>query len=161
MRTEWRVERRAGFTLVELVVVMVIAVVLLGLTVPNFVKITARHQFESAARRMVADIRETRERVKTENTSYEILFLAAADRYNIKRYDNLSVTVRQRVQLPAQVDLVYAAFGGSGNVLRFNAYGEPNWNGTVTLKNRLTGEMCYVIVSQTGRVRVSNVPAAD
>jgi len=145
--------------LVELVVVMVITVVLLGLTVPNFVKITARHQFESAARRMVADIRETRELARVENTGYEIQFLTAVERYHIKRWD--SVTVRRRVQLPAQVDLVHAAFGGSGSVLRFNAYGEPNWNGTVTLKNRLTGEMRYVIVSQTGRVRVSNVPAAD
>lgn len=154
-----QVQRRAGFTLVELVVVMVIAVVLLGLAVPNFLKIIARHQIEAAARRMVADIRETRDRAQAENTVYEIQFLTAAERYNIKRFDSL--TVRQRVQLPAQVDMVHVAFGSSGSVLRFSAYWEPNWNGTVTLKNRLTGELRYVIVSRTGRVRVSNVPATD
>lgn len=143
----------------ELVVVMVITVVLLGLTVPSFVEVIARHQSESAPRRMVADLRETRELARTENTSYEIRFLTAVDQYHVKRFDSL--TTRQRVTLPRQVDLEHAGFGTSGGVLRFNAYGEPNWNGTVTLKNRITGERRYVMVSKTGRVRVSDVPAAE
>ncbi|MEW6540192.1 MAG: GspH/FimT family pseudopilin [Bacillota bacterium] len=154
-----RVRPRAGFTLVELVVVMVIAVVLLGLTVPGFVKVIARYQSESAARRMVADLRETRELARMENTSYEIQFFTAADRYHVKRFDSL--TARQRVPLPGPVDLEHAGFGASGSVLRFNAHGEPNWNGTVTLKNRVTGERRYVIVSKSGRVRVSDVSAAE
>jgi len=153
-----------GLTLVEVAVVMVIGAVLVAIALPNFNKLMARHQLETAARQLAADLRETRERAVTERAAYEVKFLVAADRYQIRRYvDGHGFQEVRRVALPAQVDMFHASFFGHtpAHVLWFNYHGEPSGpgaNGTVGLKTRSGGERRYVIISKTGRVRVSDQP---
>lgn len=144
-----------GFSLVEMVVVLVITAVLVALVLPDFNRIAARLQLDTTARRMAADIRETRERTQTEQAVYGLRFYPAADRYDILECSGPVARRVERALMPAQVSLVSAGF--SGEILTFNIYsGMPSWNGTVSLMNRTNGEFRYVIVSATGRVRVSS-----
>jgi prepilin-type N-terminal cleavage/methylation domain-containing protein len=166
MQRACRRERRRGedgLSLLEVVVVMVIGTVLVAVAVPNFYKILARHQLDTAARHLAADIREARERAQTERAVHEVRFNKESDRYEIWRYaEGQGYQLVRRVTLPRQVDMFHAKFFAQSQsyVVRFNYFGEPSngGNGAVGLKNRAGEELRYVIVSKTGRVRVSNEP---
>lgn len=156
--------RTGGFSMLEVVVAMVIGAVLAAIALPNFNQLAARHQLDTAARQLAADLREARERAMTERAAYEVKFFVAADRYEIRRYvDGQGFQEVHRVALPSQVDLFCASFFGRtpAHVLWFNYHGEPSGpgaNGTVGLKSRAEGEQRYVIIAKSGRVRVSDAP---
>ncbi|MBE0467602.1 MAG: prepilin-type N-terminal cleavage/methylation domain-containing protein [Candidatus Desulforudis sp.] len=153
-----------GFSMLEIVVVMVIGAVLVAVALPNFNKLMTRHQLDTAARQLAADLREARERAQTERTPYEVKFFKEADRYVIRKYvQGQGFYLVHSVELPPRVDMFYAKFFGQvqDHVLWFNSFGEPSGaaaNGAVGLKTRAGGELRYVIISKTGRVRVSDQP---
>lgn len=144
-----------GFTLVEVTVALIIALTLLAISLPNLNKVLARHQLNTAARHLVADIREGRERAQTVYAGHRIEF--GQGRYEIYEVrDSGDRLLIRQVVLPRQVDLLHTNF--AGDVLRFDTDGEPHRPGTITFRNRVSGDLRYVIISRTGRVRVSSEP---
>jgi type II secretory pathway pseudopilin PulG len=143
---------------VEIVVVMAIMAVLMAIAVPNFNKILARHQLDTAARQLAADLRETRERVMTERqVLYKISFDTTNERYFLKK----GTSSLRTIELPHQVDLVHTNFDNSK--VGFTLSGAPlspnNLGGTVTLQ--AGGEFLYVIVAVTGQVRIDDEPPSQ
>jgi prepilin-type N-terminal cleavage/methylation domain-containing protein len=148
----------AGFTLVEVLIVFLVASVLLLVAVPQLAKALEKYSVGSAARQLAEDIRDVQQQALNEESSAYFLqlypFDPAGDWYEIKRgSESLS-----RVKLPRGVDMVSTTF--SGHSIFITARGTITAGGTVTFRARAAGDRFkYVIVSSiTGRVRVSDSP---
>lgn len=148
----------AGFTLVEVLIVLLVASVLLLVAVPQLAKALDKYSLGSAARQLAEDIRAAQQQALNEESSAYFLqlypFDPAGDWYEIKKgADRLS-----KVKLPGSVDMVSTTFSGHSIVI--TARGTAAAGGTVTLRTRAAGSRFkYVIVAPvTGRVRVSDSP---
>lgn len=148
-----RTER--GFTLIELLIVVLLLGVLGALTVPGFRTVLVRHQLDTTARILAADIREIQERVLNEESADEFRIHFREDRYTILR----NTRVQNTVYLPDGVCIVSAGFGNNDMRVWFrNGSVSPrDGGGTVVLRHKATGLESRVVVKPvTGRVRVEN-----
>lgn len=120
-----------GFTLVELVLVLVIAGVLAAIAAPRFAQATARKQLEAAADRVIADLNRASTRARAASQATTVRFRLAMDRYEADDTGGDAYTV-ELGEPPYGVDITQARFG-STTTASFNAYGVPVDTGTVTL----------------------------
>lgn len=144
-----------GFTLIEVMIVLVIISISVALAVPNFNKILGTYQLDISAREMVSDIRDLQQTaVKKQISTYSITWDIGSDKYLLC---NTSFTAYKTVNLPSSVDLVP---NGELNKLGFTTSGIPigGIGGTIHLKDKFTGKDKYVKVDTLGRVRVSETP---
>lgn len=144
-----------GFTLVELLVVVLLLGLLGALTVPGFRTGLARYQLDTAARVLAKDIREVQERVLNEESAAQFKITFEEHRYTVARE-----TVRQKsVSLPVGTVVSTATFGGGTMQVWFRGgvISPRPGGGTVVLRHRATGLTSEVVVKPvTGRVRVKN-----
>lgn len=150
---------RNGFSLIELMLVLLLMGILLAVAVPLCERSVARYNLIGAARQMAADIRMHQQvtiSAEEENNTYYILFDTSRHQYKLHR----SAKVMRTVDLPGTVQIYSANF--PNKQLRFNIQGRPlDGGGTITLRDQVTGELYYVIVASiTGRVRISTEPPA-
>jgi prepilin-type N-terminal cleavage/methylation domain-containing protein len=137
-----------GFSLVELVMVVVIISVLAGIAGPRFASAAARARAQAAADCLASDFSLAREQARATSAPYRISFDTLADRYTLgsgadARVVDLSIE-------PYTCDLATVDFSGSTHV-QFNAFGIPDAAGAVTITgggvtytlklNALTGEV--------------------
>lgn len=149
------VRNERGFTLVELLVVVLLLGILGTLTVPGFRTGLVRHQLDTAARMLAADIRQVQEMVLNEESAHEFKVTFEEHRYTVAR----DIKRLKTVDLPAGVMVTAANFGGSEMRVWFrNGTVSPrDGGGTVVLKHRATGLSSKVVVKPvTGRVRTEN-----
>lgn len=148
-----RAER--GFTLVELLIVVLLLGILGALTVPGFRTGLVRHQVDTAARLLAADIREVQERVLNRESADEFKIHFGENRYTVLQ----NTRVIKAVDLPGGVSIVSAGFGGSDMRVWFRngSVSPQDGGGTVVLKHRATGLESRVVVKPvTGRVRIEH-----
>lgn len=145
-------------TLLEVVIVTLIALMVLAIAVPELAKPLAAARLDALAGQIAADIRTVQQRaINEESAAYFIKFYAYGERYEVRKTDHPIYVVLDRVTLPNTADLVGTTF--SEDRLAFSARGTPVQGGTVTLRDRRSGRFRYVIVTSiTGRVRVSDRP---
>lgn len=144
-----------GFSLIEIAIVFSVVCLMAAIALPNFAKINDSYNLGNSARLMASDIRSVQQTAnKTESTAYNILFDTVYERYYLKN----NLTPYKTVNMPSSVDLVSSNF--TGNNLIFAISGRPfgGIGGTVTLQDRKTGKLKYIIIDTIGRVRVSNTP---
>lgn len=155
-----------GFTLVEILVVMVIFGVLLAAVLPNGSAMLRSYRLRSAAEMVAQDLRLVQERaVAGEGSNWRVLFNLGGDRhlYLIKRLPETGGTRILR-QLPPGVAFEGDVLVGSAgrNEVYFTLEGTPN-SGVVpiviTLMEESGRRKLYVkIAGTTGRVMVSELP---
>jgi type II secretion system protein H len=75
--------RQAGFTLVELMIVVAILAILAAIAVPNFIGSLPRQRLAKATRNLISDMQWVRQQAVTTNRPWQINFDTAADRYRI------------------------------------------------------------------------------
>jgi Tfp pilus assembly protein FimT len=140
----------SGYTLAEVVVVLCITVIFLGFTL--VFPCANRQKLDAAAAVVAEDIRLAQQLNMNQDAVYTILFDCHNDLYYIQK----GVGSYKKVQLPHGIDLVFTNF--DSNKLRFNAKGNPNSGGHLSLRDK-NGSFRYVIVaSLTGRVRTDKIP---
>ena len=122
-----------GFTLVELVVVMVIIGVVGAIAIPRFSQATARHQLDAAAQRVMADLELAADRASAARLNTTLTFNTSNDSYSFDTFGGEAYTV-ELGQGPYEVDMTRAKFGTS-NVATFDGYGTPAQTGSVVLSS--------------------------
>lgn len=152
---------RHGFSLIELMLVLLLMGILLAVAVPLGERSVARFNLTGAARQMAADIRMHQQvAISSEDSfsTYQIIYDSSKHRYHLQK----NTLIMKTINLPGTVHITNTNFPGQNNRLRFSIQGRPiDGGGTITLLDQVTGELYYVIVAAiTGRVRISTEPPA-
>jgi Tfp pilus assembly protein FimT len=146
-----------GFTIIELITIMIIVIILMGVGIPAYVSWMPDMNLRSAIRNIKSDIELAKSMAIRENTSCAVVFDTSTDpdSYTIFR-DNVTInlvqdggeTVLKTVDMPKNVAMTGASFDGDA-AFGFNSRGIPYRYdsgppaqvldlaspGTVTLKN--------------------------
>ncbi|GJQ30586.1 MAG: hypothetical protein HBSAPP03_24700 [Phycisphaerae bacterium] len=125
---------RAGFSLVELIVVLAVTATLVAMVMPRWAEATARRRVDLAAARIMADVRLARSLARASSAEVTITFNVASHAYTVSGVPDMRTKDGELVVLlredPYRVTLAAADFGG-GQVAVFNAYGMLVDNGEV------------------------------
>ena len=145
-----------GFTLVELVVVIVVVAVTAAIAVPRYTSSLSRYRADMAARRVAADLGLARSRAKVTGAAQTVLFTLANDSYTLpgvagldRPSDPYTVVVSAE---PYRADLISASFGGS-TTASFNGYGAPAAGGSVVVQAGTT-QKTVLLDAATGEAKV-------
>ena len=141
-----------GFSLLELVIVIVIVGMLAAVAIPRFASAAVRQRADAAARRVVADLTLARRHAEQSSAEQTVIFEVGAGRYRLLGYidpDRPGSEYEVRLDRePYQAAIVAADFDGNAHVT-FDGYGLPNAGGSVVL--RVGDEVRTVTLdSQTG-----------
>jgi prepilin-type N-terminal cleavage/methylation domain-containing protein len=143
----------SGYTIIEMLVVMVIISITVAFAAPNFNKIIGAYQLDISAREMASNIRDLQQTaIKTQNAGLAMEWHTGLEEYYLKNENIVSKAVR----LPNGIDIDRTDFGA--NKMFIGKNGRPTSVGTIFLKDSTTGRYKYVIVNKLGRVRVSETP---
>ena len=131
-----RAKRSGGFSLLELVIVMVIVAIMGAIATPRYGQAIARYRSEMAARKVAADLTFAGKRAKISSTSQAVNFNVASDGYQLPGVTDMRTSAADySVDLssaPYQARIVSADFDGDGDVT-FDGYGVPDSGGTVVV----------------------------
>lgn len=143
----------SGFTLIELVLVVLITAVFAAIVVPRYTQSLSRYRAESAARRVVADLELARTTARNRSASQAVRFFLTSSEYELKGMaDPIDPTATYRVALtdePYRTVLTTFSLGGS-DTITFNGFGQPDRGGTLTLRSG-DAVRTVTIDAQTGR----------
>jgi prepilin-type N-terminal cleavage/methylation domain-containing protein len=128
--------RRPGFTMIELVIVVLILGILGSVAAPRYLETLANYRTDATAKRIVADLQITKRRAQQTSTSQTIVFYVVENRYEITTMNDLDHTktiYEHRLgEGVSQAKLVSASFGGSSTLV-FDLYGQPSSAGTIVI----------------------------
>jgi len=128
---------RHGFTLVELVMVVLIIAIMTVVGIPQFGKTLQLHRADAAATRIRADLDLARNRAKMKSADHSVVFDAGANSYTLSGVADLDRSAQtyavDLTNYPYDAMLTAANFGGNGTVV-FNGFGIPDSAGTVTVQ---------------------------
>lgn len=126
---------RAGFTLVELAVVVALLAVVAAIAAPRFASASARARLDAASSRVVNDISITAASARAASASRQMVFNTLEDQYVMMGVPSRGAFVNRSVRLsgqPYETNLVSASFDGSP-LLSMNGYGLAEFSGAINL----------------------------
>ena len=130
---------RGGFTVIELVIVVLIVSIMAAAAVPKYSDSLLRYRADVAARRIAADLATARARTRATSSSQTIAFTVppAGNRYQIAGMkDPNGFTTTYTVDLavaPYRATLKSVNLGGDTSLV-FNGYGIPDSAGTIVVQ---------------------------
>jgi len=154
-RARARRDPRHGFSLVELVIVVLVMGILAGVAVPTFVDSLLFHRVESAARRVKADLELVRNTARLTSTSQMITFSGKTYTASpaVKDLDRMSNTYSvDLAQTPYDIVTVTPTFGGN-TFVTFDGYAKPSSGGTIDLAID-NNHKCTVRLDANGHVSI-------
>ena len=144
-----------GFSLLELVLVLAIAVTLAAIAAPRYGLALDRYHAEAAARRVAADLGVARATAMAQSASIAVIFDVPQNRYDIAGVQSLGTATDASLILseePYRSRLISADFDGDGAIF-FDGHGAPDSGGTVVITCG-TDTRSVVVDAQTGAARV-------
>jgi prepilin-type N-terminal cleavage/methylation domain-containing protein len=130
---------RAGFTLLELAVALLIIGLLASLIAPRFAQTMTANRAEMAARRLTADLRRVQDTARITSGSLVVRFTVSptASLYEAPGLPDLDHRgghyVVRLYDDPYRVQITAVSLGGD-NELVFDGHGKPDTAGTITLR---------------------------
>lgn len=148
--------RRAGFTLVELVIVVMIVGIVAAVAAPRYAATISRYRVEAAAKRIEIDLKLARRQAKIASAGQSIQFDTVAHSYvlpGVPHIDHPNLDYRvELAKTPYDSSITLVNFGGDAELL-FDGYGCPDSAGTVVVQS---GEYQKTVVvdPDTGEAKV-------
>lgn len=152
----------AGFTYIELMVVLLICGILTAAATPIYMDNVLRFRVDAAAKRLAADISFAQHQAQVRSTTQNIVITPNAgvgtpNSYSMPqaKYINSTVTgaVVNLTQEPYRVIISSATFG-AGTTLTFDRYGAPSSGGTVVLQSG-SYQKTITVNASTGKVTIT------
>ena len=146
---------RIGFTLIEMVIVMLVMSILASVAVPTYVSALANYRVEMAAKQIVADLHYAKSEALRRSMSRTVLFDSANNAYTLVDVADPDRPARGFVvslrDAPFSAQLISALFEGDETVV-FDMFGRPDSVGTVVLESG--GTQRTVILAADGTATV-------
>jgi prepilin-type N-terminal cleavage/methylation domain-containing protein len=143
-----------GFTLLEMMLVLVIIAGMFAIALPGIRRIQAYWHLQLATQRLVADLRESQELAMTQSVYHEIRFAIFEPRYSV--YEG--VTHKRDVVYPDGVFYPYGNLQLPNNHVRFDGMGHVSTSGSLPLVDSYGDRTTIVLYMHTGRVAVTGGP---
>ncbi|MEM9346543.1 MAG: GspH/FimT family protein [Planctomycetota bacterium] len=137
-----------GFTLIELVLVMIIVAVIAAIAAPRFAQANARQQIDAAARRIANDLEKAQRQARASSNTAAIKFTTNQDNYTFTPAVGTGFVV-ELGEPPYQVEITKVSFGGP-NTVTFNGFGIPTASGTITIGS--AAGQSTITLDETGAV---------
>lgn len=149
-----------GFTLIELMTVLVIIVIFAAIAVPRYGASLARYRADAAARRIAADLAYARSAARSASAPRTVNFNVPSSRYGIagviaagRRPGAYDISLGDE---PYRATIASADFGGDASVI-FSGYGVPDSGGTVVVRIGSTAKT-VTLSDATGVVTITDGP---
>lgn len=141
-----------GFSLVELLVVIALISIVMAFGIPAWQNYRTNTDLKTAAREIMADIANAKQRAVTENVdAYRVTFNVGGNSYALTRTDGVTTgTWNKSLSGYGNVSIASVTFGGSAISLQKRGTAT---NGTLVLQNTL-GSTATITVNITGRTYV-------
>ena len=150
-------KNNSGFSLVELMTVLVIIGITVSISMPSFLKWRQNQQLNTAARGVQSIIQSMRLQSLKESAVTQIQFNEPINDYVTTifiRSENGPVNKIESYHLPAGIQFQKITF--NKGLLQYNSRGLPaGGNGSVSLKNRC-GTALRIVVPFTGNSRITS-----
>lgn len=144
-------DERRGFTLTELVMVVLVIGILAASAAPKFSAGLARAQADAACYRIKADLALARQLAMSGSTVQSVKFTVNSSEYSLPGYrnpDNPAAFYTVNLADKSYRAVVSAASFGGGATVQFDRYGQPNHGGSVTVSTgRFTKSVTVAAVS--------------
>lgn len=129
-------QRRPGFTLFEMVIVLAVVAVVSAVAIPRYSNAVQRYRAEAAARRIASDLERTRTLARAGSSERTIEFRPSTLAYYIEGERSLDrrsfASLVRLAEEPYRARSLSADLGGD-LVLRFNGYGVPDSGGEIVV----------------------------
>ncbi len=139
-----------GFTVIELMVVLAVAVIVMGVALPNMMSWLPTYRLSAGARQLAGDLQLARMKAISQNTKYRLKF-ATANSYEFEKESGGTFSTESGpFSLPDGITITGTT---PFTTSEFQARGTVNAGGVITLKNINNLEKT-VQVNIVGRVAI-------
>ena len=167
-------DRPAGFTLVELLVVIALIAILAGIAVPSFVQWNDNLKYREAGRNLAAFIRSARSEAIAKNRQYRVNIALAAKTYQLQRGDSALGSTIWTNATQGAVTATRVSLWGNNTILVCNPNGTMEFNPLGGATTRITifdnqanavadvnSQRYRIDLRNTGRITVNKVGTTD
>ncbi len=140
-----------GFTVIELMVVLAVALIVMGVALPNMVSWLPTYRLSAGARQLAGDLQLARMKAISQNTKYRLNFgILPSTSYTIEKDDGGFATESGPFSLPDGITVTTAALS------EFQARGtvKTGTDGDIILENSNGDAPKTVRISIVGRVSI-------
>lgn len=147
-------KKQDGFTLLEILIVIIILGIITGPVMLNASKLIADYKLKNTAHQLVSHLRYAQQTAISRDVNTRVLFRKnVCDEYYIGVLGQRKYKTVKKATLPVDIKVWQKRFGLEEEIY-FTKKGKIKSNGHISLKNN-SGKFLHIYVYKTGRFRIS------